>query len=390
MYNTVKIKIKGKNVTRFIQKINKNNIEIYNINKINRNEIIIIINYNDLDKIKEVKTIYEIEIINYYGINKIKKQIKKHEILLFCLMIGLVLLIFLTHIIFKVEVIHNDPKLRNMMIKELSNYDIKPYKMVKTYEEIEQIKKHILNKYQNKIEWMEIERNGTKYIVRLEERIKTKEKKETENRNIVAKNNAVIMEIDAEAGDIVKKVGDYVKKGDIIISGSINLNEETKSLVSAKGKIYGEVWYQVTTKIPIHYYSKQKTNKKQNWYYLKIGNKNINLFHKSYKNSINKKQILLKNNIIPIMLIKEHQQEVKIKEKIYLDEEVTEEAYNQVKKEITKKLNQNEQILSIKKLKQTKKDSKIIVEFFISVKKDITSFAAIKEDLDVRDNKQLP
>ena len=140
MYNTVKIKIKGKNVIRFIQKINKNNIEIYNIDKINRNEI----NYNDLEKINKIKTIYEIQIINYYGINKIKKQIKKHQILLFCLLIGLVLLIFLTNIIFKVEVIYNDSKIRNMMIKELSNYDIKPYKMVKTYEEIQQIKKQIL------------------------------------------------------------------------------------------------------------------------------------------------------------------------------------------------------------------------------------------------------
>ena len=389
MYNTVKIKIKGKNVIRFIQKINKNNIEIYNIDKINRNEMIIIINYNDLEKINKIKTIYEIQIINYYGINKIKKQIKKHQILLFCLLIGLVLLIFLTNIIFKVEVIYNDSKIRNMMIKELSNYDIKPYKMVKTYEEIQQIKKQILNKYKDKIEWMEIERSGTKYIVRLEERIKNKEKKETKERNIVALENAVIMEIDAEKGDVVKKVGDYVKKGDIIISGSINLNEETKALVSAKGKVYGEVWYQVTVKVPVHYYSKQKTNQKQNWYYLKIGNKKINLFHKSYQNSINQKQILLKNNIIPIMLVKEYQQEVKIKDQIYLEDEALEIAYNQVKKTISKKLTEKEKIISIKKLKQTEKDSKIIVEFFVSLKKDITNFADIEEELDVRDNKQL-
>ena len=386
MYNTIKLKITGRKPIRLIQKLNKKNIEMWDIKQINKNEINFIIYQKDYEEVIKNKTIYSVETINYYGPKKIKDTIKKHDIFLTCLLLGLVLLIFLTHIIFKVEVIHNDKKIRNMLLNELKKYDIKPYKMVKTYDEIETIKKQILTKYQDEIEWLEIERNGTKYTVRVEERIKNKQEKETPNQDVVAKYNAVILEIDAESGDIVKKVGDYVKKGDVIISGNINLNEETKAKTSAKGTVYGETWYQVKVEVPIHYYEETKTGKKQNWYYLKIGNKKINIFHKSYKQSKNKQQVLLKNNIIPIELIKEHQQEIKINEKIYLEEEIEEVALKKAKEEIEKKLQEKEKIITIKKLNQLKKDSTIIVEFFISVKKNITSYQPIKEEEDVRNN----
>ena len=222
MYNTIKLKITGRKPIRLIQKLNKKNIEMWDIKQINKNEINFIIYQKDYEEVIKNKTIYSVETINYYGPKKIKDTIKKHDIFLTCLLLGLVLLIFLTHIIFKVEVIHNDKKIRNMLLNELKKYDIKPYKMVKTYDEIETIKKQILTKYQDEIEWLEIERNGTKYTVRVEERIKNKQEKETPNQDVVAKYNAVILEIDAESGDIIKKVGDYVKKGDVIISGNIN------------------------------------------------------------------------------------------------------------------------------------------------------------------------
>lgn len=377
--NVVQIKITGKNCLRYIQRLAKLQIEMWDIKKISRNEINLTIYEKDLETIYKHKTIYEIAILNYYGPIKAKQTIKKYEILLFCLLVGLVLLIFLTNIIFKVEVIHNDKKMRDLLITELEKYDLKPYKMVKTYEEIEQIKKRILEKYRDQIEWLEIEKNGTKYTVRVEERIKNKQTEKLPDRHIVAKENATILEIDAEQGDVLKKVGDYVKKGDIIISGNIDLYEETKAITSAKGVIYGETWYQVKTTVPKHYYKQTKTKNTKNWYYLKVGNKTINLFHKSYQNSIKKQQILLKHNILPIQLIKEKQQEVILQDEIYLKDEALEIAYQEVENKIKANLKEKEEILTIKKLKEEEKDSTIIVEFFVSVKKDITDYQLIEK-----------
>ena len=59
----IKIKIIGPRFNRFLKRLNDNNINVY---KINNN--IITVNENDLDKINNLKTIYDIEIIEYVGI----------------------------------------------------------------------------------------------------------------------------------------------------------------------------------------------------------------------------------------------------------------------------------------------------------------------------------
>ena len=55
--NNIDIKVKGKNIERFIKRINSYNLEILNIDYIKYNEIIIRINKNDLDELNHLKTI---------------------------------------------------------------------------------------------------------------------------------------------------------------------------------------------------------------------------------------------------------------------------------------------------------------------------------------------
>ena len=168
MKNLMILKIKGKNVKSFINKLSKNKINLYNIEYLNKDEINITIDVNDYQLLKQNKSTYEITIINYKGFNKIKNKIEKNFILITFILIGLALIITLSNIIFKVEVIYDEENIRTLLINELRLYDIDKYKFVKSFKEVEQIKKEIMNKYKDKIEWLEINRIGTKYEVRLE------------------------------------------------------------------------------------------------------------------------------------------------------------------------------------------------------------------------------
>ena len=112
-----------------------------------------------------------------------------------------------------------------MIEKELENYDIKKYKFVKTYDEVENIKKSILDKYKDKLEWIEITRVGTKYIVKLQERIIPDNKTVNSKQNVIAKKGAVLKKIIAQNGNVVKDIDTYVNKGEVVISGNIYLNE---------------------------------------------------------------------------------------------------------------------------------------------------------------------
>lgn len=82
----------------------------------------------------------------------------------------------------------------------------------KSYSEVEKIEKEILNNNKDNLEWLEIIRNGTKYTVRVEERIINKEIDDNKNYDIVSSKNAVIRVIEAESGEKVRDINTYVKK----------------------------------------------------------------------------------------------------------------------------------------------------------------------------------
>ena len=119
---------------------------------------------------------------------------------------------------------------KNNLNEELNKNGIYKYSFKKNYQELKNIKNIILTKYKDNIEWLEIENVGTRCILKLEERIKSEENNTNELRNIVALKDAVILDVKASNGIIVKRTGSTVKKGDIIISGNIYLNENIKNI----------------------------------------------------------------------------------------------------------------------------------------------------------------
>lgn len=371
--SSIKLKIKGKNIERFIRKLIKLNIDLLNVKILKYDEAIIKIYLSDYNKVEDMKTIYEIEILKNYGFSRIKQIVKKNNYLLFFLLVGLFLLYVLSNIIFEIEIVHNNKEIRNILTKELNKYGIREKTFKKKYLELQKIKKNILNDYKEKIEWLEIEEVGTKYIVKVEERVINKEKKQISNQDIVAKKSAILLKVEAESGEIIKNINDYVEKGETVITGNIKLYDEIKKTIGAKGKIYGEVWYKVNVSYPLHYEEKILTGNKKNDYVLKLFNKEINLINfNKYKNKKIIETTILTNGLIPIKLVKQKQREIIIINENYTNKEAIVKATNKAISKIKSKLNDNEYIINYKQLKINKNNSKMELELFFSVCEDIT------------------
>lgn len=374
----IKIKVTGKNIDRFINRLIKHNINIYGLEYIDRKNIILIISFDEMLKIEKIKTIYKIKVLNYTGFKKCKYIIRKNSYIIVSLVIGFVFLKILTNMIFDIEVIHNNNDLREIIKTELEKNGISKFKFKKNYNQIKRIKDNILSKYKDKIEWLEIENMGTKYIVRLEERITTKIKKDDSIQNIISKYDALILSLEAESGEVVRNVGDYVHKGDVIISGNIMLNEEIKNTVKAKGNVYGEVWYKVSVEYPLHYYEKKITDESKKVLTFNFFNKKIELFNfKKYKNKEIKENIITKNNIFPIYLSLDTQTKITIIDEVYTIDQAVKCAKEKIKDEFSKQLSEKEYIIDIKKLKLIQNNSKIKVDFFVTVYKNITDIQKI-------------
>ena len=280
------LNIKGKNINHFIKKLTARKINILSLTYLSKNEAYITIYKKDYERVIKLKSIYEINTKDTFGFIKIKKVLKLNRHLIIIGTIGLIIFYLLTHTIFSIEVVHSNKDIRNLLKEELKANNIKKYTLKKNYQTIKKIKEKILNKYPDKIEWLEIEEVGTKYIVRAEERQIITKIDDNKPRNLIAKKDAVLKKVTASRGNIVKNYDDYVKKGDIIVSGEVTLNEKVKGKVKSEGKVYGEVWYVINTKYPFAYYEKKETGKKKNVYTIKFLNENIELTTKKFKNKI--------------------------------------------------------------------------------------------------------
>lgn len=378
--NKIKLNIKGKNIERFIERLIKNRIEIISLEKIKYNEIEIIIYKKDLDKIEEIKTIYELELKRKYGISKLIDILNINKYIIIFIIIGLIIIYTLSNIIFDVEVIHNDKNIRNLLKEELKKYNIDKYYFKKDYHTKEKIKQELLNKYKDKLEWIEIEEKGTKYIIRVEERILNKEEKSIENRHVVAKKSGIIISVDADKGEIVKNKNDYVNKGDIIINGNIYLNEELKKSIPAEGTIYAETWYTVNINFPYHYKEINLTDNKKTVYTIKFLNNYFDLFNfNKYKTKKIKNKIIIKNNLLPISLIKQIQYETKEIDEVYNNEEVINKAIEKAKENLLKKLSKDSEILKYRIITKENNKEEVKLKIFFSVKENITDYLKIEE-----------
>lgn len=377
----IKLNIKGKNINRFIIRLHKNKIEILRCKNISKEEINIIIYEKDYKKLNEIKTIYNIEKLNTYGMIKIKKKLRINKYLIISLIIGYMILRTLTNMIFKVEIIHSDKDTIIFLKQELKQYGIKEKTFKKNFKQLEKIKKELIEKYKNKIEWLEIETKGTKYIVRAEMRITKEKEEQPNNRNIIAKKDSIIKNIKAEKGQIIKEINSYVKKGDVIISGNIYDNENIKNQVPAEGEVYGETWYETSITYPFIYKETKELNNKKEVYAIKIFNKTIEIFNKNkFKTKKIEEKTIIKNNIIPLALVKQNQIETEEIEQILTIDEAIKKAEEKGLEKIKTNLKENEYIINHKIINTNIRENELELKIFFSVYENITEYQTIEEN----------
>lgn len=376
--SSIKIKVTGRNINNFLKRLINNNINIEKVIPISHKEIDLIINYQDLDKVLKLKTIYNIKIVRYYGKLRIIKRIKKDIFILSSLLISLLLIYTLSNVIFKVEVIHSNKNIIKLVTKELEDNGIKKYKFVKNYQEIEKIKNKILEENKDTLEWLEIIREGTKYTIRVEERIINNKPKDNKIYNIVASKNAVIKNIYAESGEKIRSINTYVKKGDIIISSDITLPNNEKISKTASGKVQGEVWYNINIEYPYQYHEIKYTGNKKKVLVLNLLNKRISFFdfHK-YKTFNRNIKYIFNNNITPISLIYEDEYETNIINEVYDYNTAREKAITKAKEKILEKYPNIKEITNIKIITEEDKKNKISLNLFVTCLEDITEYQEV-------------
>ena len=297
----------------------------------------------------------------------------------------LIIIYILSNVIFSVEVIHSNSSIIKLLEKELNYYGIKKYSFVKSYNEIEKIENKILKDNKDNLEWLEITREGTKYIVRVEERIINKDNQDTAIYNITASKNAIIKVIEATKGEKQKEVNNYVTKGEVIISPYITMPNNEKVLSSAKGSVLGEVWYTINIEYPYSYNEISYTGKSKKVLTFTFLNKRISLFDfKKYKSFNKDTKVIFKDNISSLSLNKEYQYETKVINDILTYDEVKEKAINLAKKKLKDKYNSIKDITKVITINEEDLGEKLSLTLFVTCTEDITSYSRLDPNQNIQ------
>ena len=370
MINHLKIQVKGKTANLFFHELVRRRIPIFFFEK-KKDEILFIIHFCDYSRIQEIPTTSEVRILKRYGICWYRYLFLQYWYFFLFVLCGVFCDFFFSHFIFQVEVVHPNQTLVSIVEKDLKELGIHRYAWKVDYQRREKIKEKLLEREKDVLEWLEIEEIGTKYKITLEERRKNKEEDACYPRHLVAKKNAVLLEIDASSGEIVAKKNDYVEKGEIIVSGFIHNKDRIVSKKCATGRVYGETWYRVKVVSDSFMLEENLSRKKQRGLFMQFFHwhfgcqtKFITFQEKEYN--------IIEGKIVPIRLgFIEYQ---KVLQREYSREEIIQQAVEKVYQAIIQKLQEEEEILSKKVLKIETKDSKIEVEVFFKVKEDITDY----------------
>ena len=260
--------------------------------------------------------------------------------------------------------------MRNLIRDELKNNNLTIFSLKKDYSNLQEITSNIKNNNLDKIEWIELDQKGVSLNAKVIERVTNQKTNETGYKDIVAEKNGYIRAIYSRQGQVLKNIDDYVKKGEVIISGNIFRNDKPVAKVKASGKVYAEVWYIVKINKSLNYNKIKDEGKGYLKLTLNVNNHEITFLKIPKKVIVEDKNILFDNNQFKIYSKKE--KTYKVEKSKYTEREITKILETRAKNEIIKGLEKDEYIILQKTLKKYNNNGKMYIEVFFKTYEDIS------------------
>ncbi len=264
----LKIRITGYSPERFLNLCKNRNILIWDLEaKSNAYEMYITV--DGFRKLKPLlrKTRTKIEIIEKYGTPFFFHKYRKRKLFFAGIFLSMCLIYGLSLFIWNIEIIGNSTITDEVLIEFLEKENVY-HGMRRSSVECESIGTKIRKKFDDII-WVSVSLEGSNIIVHVKENTDTFQVSQTEEtpEDIVSTAEGTILEIITRSGVPCVNVGDVVKKGDVLVTGKIEVKNDAGEVVredykSAEADVYAEVMIPYddfcTTKYKVKVYNKNR------------------------------------------------------------------------------------------------------------------------------------
>lgn len=308
--------VEGLKIERFINMAISNGIYIWDIKKQSYTSISAKIGLESFGKMREIvrKTDCTIEIKEKRGLPFVWKNLKRHKLFAASILVLIVAIYIMCSYIWMIEVVGTkdiDPKtILDIVSSEGLKEGVRKSKLDK-----HSIENRVLIKF-SELSWVGIQIRGTKATIEVvEKRVEPELISKVDSCDIVASKSGVINKILVLNGDGVVKDGATVKKGQVLVSGTIIRENTETRLVHSLAQITARTWYEDAEEMDLQQMEFKDTGRKVTHYKLKVLNKELG-FKKSipyseYNETREEKNIIsFGDYIFPIKLISNKFQEL--------------------------------------------------------------------------------
>ena len=261
IFGYVKAEVYGFAPERFMNLIIKNDVVIWDVESTEQGYIFYTGRKN-LMKMKPYlqKTNMKIRLLKKYGLPYFLKQHKKRAAFLVGFLLFCVMVYVLSLFIWEVKLTGEDKLVADSLLKVIEEQYV-PLGTVKSKVDCSKLEESLRKDF-DEISWISCELKGTSLTVYLEEGMAPKvQTEDSKTGDLVAAKDAVLTKMITRQGTPVVKVKDTVKKGDILISGTIYIYDDNNevmetSYVAADGDVYGKTTEEYEDYVDLKYYKK--------------------------------------------------------------------------------------------------------------------------------------
>lgn len=277
------VRLEGFSPERFLNLCSNHNILIWNLIYVD-GAYQFNISLKGFRKLKPIihKTKTKLKIIERHGLPFFLHKYRKRKVFFIGILIFLILIYVMSLFIWDISLEGNFSYTEDTIIDCLNQNDIR-HGLLKKDIDCEKIEKLLRNTYFD-ITWVSAEISGTRLIIHMKENFDDfVVKEEKEPYHLIADKDAIITDIITRAGTPLVGVGSVVHSGDMLVSGAIEIFDDSGTLmrteyVNADADIFGKTVYQYEDKIDLKYKDKKYTEKKRNSFYIKAFDKKIQIF----------------------------------------------------------------------------------------------------------------
>lgn len=279
MQGYVKIRVQGDSPERFLNLCRYHQIYIWGLTPCD-NAYEMFVTIKGFRKLKPIvrKTHTKIVLVKRYGLPFFIYRHKKRKVFAVSVVLCLLLLWLYSGYIWDIHFEGNEKWTDQVLLEFLESAEVKPG-MRKSRIDCAQIVKEIRQGYDD-IVWVSASIDGSRLRIQIKENDDTFREEAVQEetpKDLIATEDGVITSIITRSGVPMVHVGDTVAKGDILVSGRIEVLNDAKEVVGyqyqqADADIYADTQMEYQDSMSVTYQEKQYEKKKQrmNWY-IKIG-----------------------------------------------------------------------------------------------------------------------